>query len=249
VQAKKGGPGGVVGVSIGALAATDLVHADHPPGAVVLDRPVDPRTVIKRFVAGGLGGFGGFVSTLLVHPKCDIDVHESLKEAKTPTLLVLPEYDFIFPPKDVEYAIAEKAPCVETVVAGGGHLSSHLVAPVRWREIILDFLDKHLRPGLPPIAAGRELPPDPVKVLSYKLEGRKLSVELEEPLPETIQILVMGPKQNLLIKVEKPKPRMTFEIKSQRAKRLRPLFGVRVVPEGFRTTTGTRKVTLVPVGS
>jgi len=247
VQEKKGGPGGVVGVSIGAVAATKLVYAENPPGAIVLDRPVDPRTVIKRFVAGGLGGFGGFVATLLVHAKCDVNLRESLKNAKTPTLLVLPEYDFIFPPEDVGYAIEERADCVETTVAGGGHLSSHLVAPVHWRELILDFLDKHLRPGEPPVMAGRTLPPDPVEVLSYRLEGRKLSVELKEPLPGTIEILAMGPRQNLLIKVEKPRPKMTFEIESRRVKRLRPLFSVRVVPEGFRTTTGTRRVTLTPL--
>jgi pimeloyl-ACP methyl ester carboxylesterase len=248
VQAKKGGPGGVVGVSIGAVAATKLVWAENPPGAVVLDRPVDPRTVIKRFIAGSLGGFGGFVATLLVHPKCDVDLRGSLRDAKTPTLLVLPEYDFIFPPEDVAYAVAEKAPCVETVVAGGGHLSSHLVAPVFWRQVVLDFLDKHLRPGQPPVKAGRELPPDPVRVLSFGLEGRKLSVELDEPLPgRPIEILAMGPRMNLLIKVEEPRPRMTFEIDGSRAKRLRPLFGVRVVPDGFRTTTGTRRATLAPI--
>jgi pimeloyl-ACP methyl ester carboxylesterase len=247
VQERKGGPGGVVGVSIGAVAATKLVHAADPPGAVVLDRPVDPRTVIKRFVAGSLGGFGGFVATLLVHPKCDVDVRESLKQAKTPTLLVLPEYDFIFPPEDVGYAVAEKAPCVETVVAGGGHLSSHLMAPVFWREVVLDFLDEHLRPGQPPVAAGRELPPDPVKVASFGLDGRRLSVELAEAVPGPIEILVMGPRMNLLVKVEEPTPRMTFEIEGSRAKRLRPLFGVRVVPKGFRTTTGTRRVTLTPL--
>jgi hypothetical protein len=234
-------------VSIGAVAATKLVHAADPPGAVVLDRPVDPRTVIKRFVAGSLGGFGGFVATLLVHPKCDVDVRESLKQAKTPTLLVLPEYDFIFPPEDVGYAVAEKAPCVETVVAGGGHLSSHLMAPVFWREVVLDFLDEHLRPGQPPVAAGRELPPDPVKVASFGLDGRRLSVELAEAVPGPIEILVMGPRMNLLVKVEEPTPRMTFEIEGNRAKRLRPLFGVRVVPKGFRTTTGTRRVTLTPL--
>jgi len=247
VQVRKGGPGGVVGVSIGAVAATKLVFAESPPGAVVLDRPVDPRTVIKRFVAGGLGGFGGFVSTLLVHPKCDVDMRKSLKDAKTPTLLVLPEYDFIFPPEDVEHAVAEKAPCVEAVVVGGGHLSSHLVDPLLWRATILDFLDKHLRPGQPPVAAGRALPPDPVKVLSHKLDGRKLSVVLSEPLPKTIEILAMGPRTNLLIKVEDPRREMTFELESKRAKRLRPMFGVRVVPEGFRTTTGTRRLTLKPL--
>jgi len=247
IQAKKGGPGGVVGVSIGAVAATKLGLAENPPGAVILDRPVDPRTVIQRFVAGSLGGFGGFVSTLLVHAKCDVDVRKSLKDAKTPTLLVLPEYDFIFPPKDVEYAVAEKAPCVETRVVGGGHLSSHLVDPVLWRTTVLDFLDRNLRPGEPPLAAGRDVPPDPVKVLSCALDDRKLSVVLSEPLPKTIEILAMGPRTNLLIKVEDPRPEMTFELETKRAKRLRPIFGARVVPEGFRTTTGTRRLTLEPL--
>lgn len=247
LQKRKGGPGGVVGVSIGAVAATKLVFAEDPPGAVVLDRPVDQRTVIKRFVAGSLGGFGGFVSTLLVHPKCDVDLRESLKDAKTPTLLVLPEYDFIFPPKDVEYAVAEKAPCVEAKVVGGGHLSSHLVDPVLWRSTVLDFLDRNLRPGQPPIAAGRAVPPDPVKVLSCALDDRKLSVVLSEPLPRKIEMLVMGPRANALITIEDPLPQMTFELETRRAKRLKPLFGVRVVPEGFRTTTGTRRLTLKPL--
>jgi hypothetical protein len=247
VQEKTGGPGGVVGVSIGAVAATKLPLAENPPGAVILDRPVDPRTVIPRFVAGGLGGFAGFVSILLVHPKCDVDLRKSLKEAKAPTLLVLPEYDFIFPPEDVEYAVAEKAPCVETKVVGGGHLSSHLAHPVLWRETVLDFLDRHLRPGQPPVAAGRAVPPDPVKVLSYALDGRRLTVDLEEPLPKTVQILAMGRRTNVLIKVENPRPRMTFELESKRARKLNPLFGVRVVPEGFRTTTGTHKLTLQPL--
>jgi hypothetical protein len=121
------------------------------------------------------------------------------------------------------------------------------VAPVFWREVVLDFLDRHLRPGEPPVAAGRELPPDPVKVVSFGLEGRELSVELERGIPGPIEILAMGPRMNLLIRVEEPRPRMTFEIEGSRAKRLRPLFGVRVVPEGFRTTTGTRRVTLEPV--
>lgn len=247
VQAKKGGPGGVVGVSIGAVAATKLPLAENPPAAVVLDRPVDPRTVIPRFIAGGLGGFAGFVSELLVHPKCDVDLRQALKDAKAPTLLVLPEYDFIFPPEDVKHAVAEKAECVEVKVVGGGHMSSHLVHPVLWRETVLDFLDKHLRPGQPPVALGRALPPDPVKVLSYALEDRRLTVELQEPLPKTIEILAMGPRTNALIKVEAPKPRMTFELEGKRARKLHPLFGVRVVPEGFRTTTGTKRMTLVPV--
>jgi len=247
MQKKKGGPGGVVGVSIGSVAATKLVYAENPPGAVVLDRPVDPDTVIPHFVGGSLGGFGGFCSRLLVHPKCDVDLHESLEKAKTPTLLVLPEYDFLFPPDDVADATAGKAPCVEVKVVGGGHLSSHLVHPLLWRETILDFLDRNLRPGEPPVMAGRELPPDPVKVLSSGLDGRRLSVVLEEPLPETIQILAMGPRLNLLIKVEHPRPKMTFELENSRAKRLRPLFSCRVVPEGFRTTTGTRRVTLEPL--
>lgn len=247
IQKKKGGPGGVVGVSIGAVAATKLVYAENPPAAVILDRPVDQRTVIPRFVAGSLGGIGGFVSLLLVHPKCDVDLHESLKQAKTPTLLVLPEYDFIFPPEDVKPAVAEKADIVEVKVVRGGHLSSHLVEPVLWRSIILDFLDAHLRPGQPPIALGRALPPDPVKVLSYSLDGRKLTVELKEPLPAKIEMLVMGPRTNALITVEKPRPRMTFELEGKRARKLSPLFGVRVVPEGFRTTTGTRRLTLVPL--
>lgn len=246
VQAKKAAPVGVVGVSIGAVAATKLPLAENPPAAVILDRPVDPRTVIPRFIRGGLGGFAAFVSELLVHPKCDVDVRQALKDAKTPTLLVLPEYDFIFPPEDVEYAVAEKAPCVATKVVGGGHLSSHLVHPLLWRETVLDFLDLHLRPGQPPVAAGRALPPDPVKVLSYALDGDELSVELGEPLPKAVEILAMGPRLNVLIRVEDPKPRMTFDLESGRARRLDPLFGVRVVPASFRTTTGTRRMTLAP---
>ena len=83
-------------------------------------------------------------------------------------------------------------------------------------------------------------------MLSYALDGRRLTVELEEPLPKTIEILAMGPRTNALIKVEDPKPRMTFELESKRARKLNPLFGVRVVPEGFRTTTGTKRMTLKP---
>ena len=120
-------------------------------------------------------------------------------------------------------------------------------APVHWREVVLDFLDRNLRPGQPPVMAGRELPPDPVAVASFKLEGRKLTVELEREIPGPIEVLAMGPRMNLLIKVEEPRARMTFEIERSRAKRLNPLFGVRVVPEGFRTTTGTRRTTLVPL--
>jgi pimeloyl-ACP methyl ester carboxylesterase len=246
LERRKGGPGGVVGVSIGAVAAAKLSFADDPPAAVVLDRPVDPRTVIPRFMTGSMGSVAGFLSQFVVRPKCDVDLREDLARARAPTLLVLPEYDFLFPPKDLQWALLDRSPAVETKTLPGGHLSSHLVQPVAWREAVLDFLDARLRPGEPPLAAGRAVPPDPVKVLSYGLDGRRLSVVLEEPLPPGIQILAMGPRTNALIKVEKPRREMTFELECKRARRLRPLFGVRVVPEGFRTTTGTRKITLEP---
>jgi pimeloyl-ACP methyl ester carboxylesterase len=246
LQKKKGGPGGVVGVSIGAVAATKLAHADDPPAAIVLDRPVDPRTVIPRFIGGGMGSIAGFISQFVAHPKCDVDVRESLKRAKAPTLLLLPEDDYIFPAEDVAWALRDKAPVVETKVVPGGHLSSHLVDPVAWRSAVLDFLDARLRPEEPPLAAGRTVPPDPVRVLSYGLDGRKLTVELVEPLPGKIEILAMGRRTNVLLSVESPRPKMTFELPRRRARKLRPLFSVRVVPEGFRPTTGTKRLTLPP---
>jgi len=229
-----------------AVPMLGVSYAEDPPAAVVLDRPVDPRTVIPRFIGGGMGSIAGFISQFVARPKCDVRMRECLEQAQAPTLLVLPEYDFIFPPEDVEWALSRKSAAVETVTVPGGHLSSHLVEPVTWRTTVLDFLDAHLRPGQPPLAAGRTVPGDPVKVLSYGMDGRRLTVELEEPLPEALEILAMGPRRNVLLTVENPRPRMTFKLPCLRARKMRPLFSVRVVPEGFRPTTGTKRMRIEP---
>jgi len=239
LRKEKGEPGGVVGVSIGSVAAAKLLEAEHPPAAVVLDRPVDPKTVIPRFMGAGLGPISAFISRLLVHPKVDVKMARHLERARTDGLLVLPEFDMYCTPGDAAKMTAKKAPSVTVVTVPGGHLSSHLADPHLWRSTILDFLDARLRPGKPPLG-GRDVPPDPAKVESFRLDGRTLTVTLDRVPPAPATILLLGKKGNGLIRVAEPKRTMEFTMKGKYARRFRPLFSVRVVDNSFRPTTGTR---------
>ncbi len=175
---EKGGRGGVLGISVGSIAGAGLASHPHPPAAIVLDRPVDPKNVIYRFVRAELGPVSSAISRLLVRAKCDVDMAASLAAARAPTLVVLPEYDLFCLPDDAARMTAARSGAVEVVTLPGGHRSSHLVEPVRWRSAVLDHLDRHLRPGLPP--GGGRRPPDPLAlVTSVQVQGRKVTVTLD----------------------------------------------------------------------
>ena len=240
LRENKGEPVGVVGISIGAIAASGLLTLEHPPQAVVLDRPVNPKTVVRRFMRNGLGPISAAISRVVVRARADVDMKAQITNAKTDTLALLPEADFLMPKRDVDDWLEHKSDRVEVFVAPGGHLSSHLVEPMAWRTALLDFLDARLRPGLP--KKGRAMPPDPARVEKVTVESRVIDITLDrdtDALPEKITLLVMARARNILVYVEKPARRMRWKISRKSASRLSGLIGARVVPEGFRHTSGT----------
>ncbi|MHC5032012.1 MAG: alpha/beta hydrolase family protein [Planctomycetota bacterium] len=230
---------GVVGVSIGAVASGPLLTRDDPPAVVVLDRPVDPRTVIHRFMAGSTGEVGGTIAEWIARPTIDFELHECLAQARPPTLVLLPEYDYLLPPKDAERLLEDASPQVVTETVPGGHLSSHLVRPTLWRTVLLGFLDRHLRPGQPALG-GRELPPDPVGVKAARLDGRLLTVEFADDPPEVFTLLLMGHKGNGLIRLKGAPRRLAWELSRKEKRKLGPLFAARAVPDDWIQTVGTR---------
>ena len=230
---------GVVGVSIGAVAAGPLLTREDPPAVVVLDRPIDPRTVIYRFMTASIGPVGGTIAEWVARPTFDFELHECLANARPPTLVVLPEYDFLLPPKDAARLLADASPHIVRETVPGGHLSSHLVEPTRWRRVLLDFLDRHLRPGQPALG-GRRLTPDPVGVKAARLDGRLLTVEFADQPPELLTLLLMGHKQNGLIRLKGAPRHLTWELSRKERRKLGPLFAARVVPDDWIQTVGTR---------
>ena len=241
MRKEKGEPGGVVGVSIGSVAAAKLLEAEHPPAAVVLDRPVDPKTVIPRFMRASLGSISAAISRVVARPKVDVDMGGHLARARTDALVVLPEFDMYCTPSDAAKMTAGKADSVTVVTVPGGHLSSHLVDPPLWRSKVLDFLDARLRPGLPPLG-GRDVPPDLADVERFDLDGRAFTVALDRVPDGPCALLLLGKKGNGLIRVEQPEREMEFRLPGKYARRFRPLFAVRVVAPDYRGTTGTRWV-------
>ncbi len=235
----KGERVGVLGVSIGAIAGAGLADHPTPPAALVLDRPVDPRTIVGRYIGKDLGAFARFVSALLVHAKCDVKLRERFAAATAPTLLVLPQFDVLCPPEDVARFTEGAAATVERAVVPGGHVSSHLVDPVRWRTTVLDFLDARLRPGEPP-KGGRSIPPDPMRVVEARMEACTLHVRLEGEVPARLRLLVMGRKANAFIEVPQPGRELSFPLERKQVKRLGEVFAVRAVPQSFRRAITAR---------
>lgn len=235
LRERKGEPAAVLGISLGSIAAAPLVHHPHPPAAVVLDRPVDPRNVIYRWVETYLGAIPSLIARLVARPSSDVDVRESLEKAHTATLLVLPEHDGLMPPKDAERLTAGLPPEVRTVTVPGGHVSSQLVDPTAWRGAILDFLDARLRPGQPPLG-GRVMPEGEARVASWSRDGRTLRVTLDRDDADHVTLLVMGLKRNGILYLEKP-PRVV-ELRLPRKLRHR-VWGVRTLPDGYPSPMGT----------
>ncbi len=242
---EKGGPGGVVGISIGSVAGAGLASHPKPPAAIVLDRPVDPKNVIYRFVRSELGPVSSAISHLLVRAKCDVDMAAALAAAKAPTLVVLPEYDRLMPPEDGRRMTAAHSNAVEVVTMPGGHLSSHLVEPVKWRSAVLDHLDRHLRPGQPP-TGGRRPPEPPAIVTAFRVEGRKVTVTLDRNA-EGVTLLFLGTKGNGLALVDAPKREFALELTRRQWRKLgKRLFAVRVAPPGVARPIGSRWLTPPP---
>ncbi|MHC4932819.1 MAG: alpha/beta hydrolase, partial [Planctomycetota bacterium] len=244
---EKGEPAGVLGISVGAVAAAPLLSHPSPPRAAVLDRPIFPGSVTGRFMQAHTNDLGRFLAMLVVHAEVDVDMRACFARAATDTLLVLPEHDALCPPEDVEWMTAHAPERVQTATLRGGHVSSHLIEPVRWREVVLDFLDARLRPGQPP-AGGRTLPPDPARVERFELEGNRLAVRLDrDDLPEAISLLVCGIQRNYLIPVAKPGREMTLVLPPKAVDQVRRrCYGVRVVPEGFLPTVSTSRIVVPP---
>jgi len=238
---EKGPRAGVVGVSIGAVAAAPLASHETPPAAVVLDRPVDPRTVAGRFVAKELGGFGRNATDLITRASADVDMRAALARARAPTLLLLPEFDALCPPIDVGWMVGEASASVRRRVVPGGHLSSHLVEPETWRAAVLDFLDAQLRPGQPPLG-GRDVPDDPHRVADASLVDGVLRVRLEPPPEGRVRLLVMGRGRSAFVEVEEARAEMTIPLPRKAAREIGALFGVRSVPLSFRRAIGARWV-------
>jgi pimeloyl-ACP methyl ester carboxylesterase len=247
ITKEKGEPAGVLGISVGAIAAAPLLSHSRPPEAVVLDRPVYPGSVTGRFIEAHTNVFGRYIAMLVAYAEVDVDMRACLQRASTDTLLVLPEYDALCPPKDREWMISRASKRVRRVTLRGGHVSSHLIEPVRWREVVLDFLDARLRPGRPP-AGGRTLPPDPALVERFELQGRDLFVRLDrDDLPGEISLLVCGLQNNYLIPIANPRREMTLELPAKAVDQVRRrCYGLRVVPEGFRPTVSTSRIEVPP---
>ena len=105
--------------------------------------------------------------------------------------------------------------------------------------MLLDFLDAHLRPGRPALG-GRRVTPDPVGVRVARVDGRLLTVELEGDPPEEFTLLLMGHKQNGLIRLRGAPRRFAWELTRKEKRKLGPLFAVRAVPNDWIQTVGTR---------
>ncbi|MDH3592154.1 MAG: hypothetical protein OER88_09755, partial [Planctomycetota bacterium] len=108
LKVNKRRPAGVVGISIGAIAATGLLTLPDPPEAVVLERLVDPNTVILHFV-GQYTILGAIAAALLARPKVDLSVRHQIERTDTATLLLLPEHDVLFPARERD-RLAKRAP-------------------------------------------------------------------------------------------------------------------------------------------
>jgi pimeloyl-ACP methyl ester carboxylesterase len=240
LRANKGEPAGVIGVSMGAVAAASLLNHPHPPQAVVLDRPVNPHTVIWRWL-GQYSKIAGLVSLLCVRTSVDFDFVKSFENPDTDVLVVLPQNDMLLPARDVRHLRKHFGERVRTVTMPGGHLSSHLIDPAGWRAAFLDFFDERLRPGQPP--RGRAVTPDAAKVVRWSWSGSRLRVELDrdrKELPDGVRVIAMGKRFNIMIDVWPPTRVMELEVERKWARRLRPLFGVRVVTTEFPRPVGTR---------
>ncbi|MHC4223691.1 MAG: alpha/beta hydrolase family protein [Planctomycetota bacterium] len=244
---ERGEPAGVLGISVGAIAAAPLLSHPSPPKAVVLDRPVHPGSVTGRFIQAHTNDLGRYLAMLVAYAEVDVDMRACLERASTDTLLVLPEYDALCPPEDAEWMTSRASERVQKTTLRGGHVSSHLIEPVRWREVVLDYFDARLRPGQPP-AGGRTLPPDPARVERFELRGRELSVRLDrDDLPAKISLLVCGLQNNYLIPIAAPRRVMTLELPSKAVDQVRRrCYGLRVVPEGFQPTVSTSRIEVPP---
>ncbi len=236
VRTQRPGPAGVMGISMGAVAGSQLLTHPDPPAAAVLDRPVTPKTVIRRFVAQ-YTHIGAFLSLLFVRTSVDVDVADQLARAAVPTRLLLPEYDTLHPPEDAAEMVQAANGHVDVVTLPGGHLSSHLMKPAAWRRSFLDFFDRHLRPGRPP-AGGRAVPDDPARVARYTVERRWLTVELDRVPSGPIQLLLIGRKRIGLKRFPRPGRVLKFHLSWVHARRLGRLFGIRAVAPNFLRPIG-----------
>jgi len=243
---KRGRPAGVLGISVGAIAASGLLSHPEPPDAVVLDRPVDPRTVIRNFMRKEMGPVSAAISTVVVRARCDVDLRKEWSAAKAPTLLVLPSHDILCPPDEMAELTSALPPNVERKVVVGGHLSSHLLRPRLWRETVLDWLDGKLRPGQPALG-GRAVTPDPIAVREARIEGGTLTVTFGEgPLPKRAKVLLCGRGANAVFAFDDPGRTVSAPLERKQVRRLGPLIGARVVPEDFPGGIATRWINVQP---
>lgn len=239
LAAREKRPAGVVGVSIGSIAASSLLDHPEPPAAVVLDRPVDPRNVIPSFVASELGPVSAVISRLVVRPKCDVDFRKNLAGATVPTRVVLPQHDLFCPPRRARALVAKRSDAVEVVTSPGAHYSSHLVVPEQWRGRVLDFLDAHLRPGQPALG-GRRVPEGPAEVLDWRVEGNRLHLRLDRAPGTHVTVLLMGYRKNALVRFPAMTAECSVELPGRKLRRVGPLFKPRVLPDEFLKPIRTR---------
>ena len=178
-----------------------------------------------------MGTLAGTISSLLVRASCDVDLERDLGRAQTPTLVVLPEDDVLHPPQDARKITALRS--VTSVTVPGGHLSSHLVDRVLWRSTILDFLDRHLRPGLPH-GGGRKVPETVAAVERFELGENFVRLTLDREVTGKVSILFMGRRGNLMARVENPGREFVISMPWRRMARFGGrLSAVHVLPEDY----------------
>jgi hypothetical protein len=79
-----------------------------------------------------------------------------------------------------------------------------------------------------------------VGVKAARLDGRLLTVEFADQPPELLTLLLMGHKQNGLIRLKGAPRHLTWELSRKERRKLGPLFAARVVPDDWIQTVGTR---------
>ncbi len=144
---------GVLGVSMGAVAAIGATADDTDIGALVADCGfADVSTLLKRHWAAASGGLPDFYrpSTVLIGWLLDYDfyadrpVDEIGRIAPRPVLIVHGDADGLVPLSDAEQLKAAGPSSELWVVHGAGHGGSYGTNPQLYTERVIAFFERHL---------------------------------------------------------------------------------------------------------